>query len=121
MRGVFGYAFGVLSSGFGVRNFRRALNTVCRHAQVLLIQVMVITREFLVMSRHNLVPGWFAYVNPHTGTPLRIVIPFGIAKGARPHAPCWLVVSVAGALPTPLQQTHWDILGLNDKVAWCAP
>ena len=45
---------------------------------------MVTTREFLVMARHSLIPGWFAYVNAWTGTPLRIVIPFGIAKGASP-------------------------------------
>ena len=65
--------------------------------QVLLIQVMVITREFLVMSRHNLIPGWFAYVNPYTGTPLRIVIPFGIAKGTWPFfTMCWSTGQTSG-------------------------
>lgn len=46
------------------------------------IQVMVTSREFLVMARHNLIPSWFAYVNPYTGTPLRVIIPFGLIKSA---------------------------------------
>ena len=45
---------------------------------------MTITREFLVMARHNLIPSWFAYVNGFTGTPLRITLIFGTIKGAEP-------------------------------------
>ena len=48
------------------------------------IQIMTITREFLVMARHNLIPSWFAYVNGFTGTPLRITLIFGTIKGAGP-------------------------------------
>ena len=50
------------------------------------IQIMTITREFLVMARHNLIPSWFAYVNGYTGTPLRITLIFGVIKGAPPIA-----------------------------------
>ncbi len=46
---------------------------------------MVISREFLVMARHNLIPSWFAYVNAYTGTPLRITLIFGCIKGAHAH------------------------------------
>ncbi len=49
------------------------------------IQIMVISREFLVMARHNLIPSWFAYVNEYTGTPLRITLIFGTIKGAHAH------------------------------------
>ncbi len=49
------------------------------------IQIMVISREFLVMARHNLIPSWFAYVNAYTGTPLRITLIFGCIKGAHAH------------------------------------
>lgn len=45
---------------------------------------MTITREFLVMARHNLIPSWFAYVNGFTGTPLRITLIFGTIKGTEP-------------------------------------
>lgn len=60
------------------------------------IQIMTITREFLVMARHNLIPSWFAYVNGFTGTPLRITLIFGTIKGA---VPSWRVG--LGLLPSP--------------------
>ena len=39
------------------------------------------TREFLVMARHNLIPGWLAEVHPKLGTPYRVIIGYGMVKG----------------------------------------
>jgi len=61
------------------------------------IQIMVISREFLVMARHNLIPSWFAYVNAYTGTPLRITLIFGCIKGA--HARCLYEQHGSGCAP----------------------
>ena len=48
------------------------------HVQV---SMMATTREFLVMARHNLIPGWLAEVHPKLGTPYRVIIAYGCIKG----------------------------------------
>lgn len=42
------------------------------------VSLLTNTREFLVMSRHNLIPQWLAHVNPKTGTPIRIILLYGV-------------------------------------------
>lgn len=43
--------------------------------------MMATTREFLVMARHSLIPGWLAEVHPTLGTPYRVIIGYGLVKG----------------------------------------
>ncbi|KAK9823007.1 hypothetical protein WJX81_005796 [Elliptochloris bilobata] len=66
--------------GWGWCQYLVSVGAVFGIGTVLLIQIMTITREFLVMARHNLIPSWFAYVNGFTGTPLRITLIFGTIK-----------------------------------------
>ena len=47
------------------------------------VSMAATTREFLIMARHNLIPGWLAVVHPSLGTPYRVIIAYGVVKCAR--------------------------------------
>ncbi len=45
------------------------------------VSLLTTTREFLVMSRHNLIPQFLAHINKTTGTPIRIIVVYGGISG----------------------------------------
>ena len=45
------------------------------------VSLLTTTREFLVMSRHNLIPQFLAHINKTTGTPIRIIVLYGGISG----------------------------------------
>lgn len=49
----------------------------------IIVQVgkMCTVRDLLVMSRHGLIPGALAHINKYTGTPLRMILIYGVCCG----------------------------------------
>lgn len=45
---------------------------------VVLVGKMCTVRDLLVMSRHGLIPGALAHINKYTGTPLRMILIYGV-------------------------------------------
>ncbi|KAK9848102.1 hypothetical protein WJX84_001578 [Apatococcus fuscideae] len=57
-----------------------SIGAVVAIGTVLLVSMAATTREFLIMARHNLIPGWLAVVHPKFGTPSRVIIAYGVVK-----------------------------------------